>query len=204
LTRCAEGRLWRTGRYRRCDPLLARSLAASLTAHLLPALAVRGCQSDRDTYTLPQAGHSEDRHRNGDEDGSAGGKYRAQPAFACAQPAGHGGPQGHRDRGDGRQHRRDGGQQDRLDGRDCRPQIGQAGPQVGEGGSQPAKEQAEAVRGPLVRDPAADPLQAVLGGHDAVCGRVQRTAQALAVVWFRFGHDSCSSTLRSAAMPRAV
>ena len=71
---------------------------------------------------------------------------------------------------------------------------------------QPAKElaQAEPVAGRLVGDLAADPIEAVSGRHDAVCRGVQRAAQPFAVLGVGVCHDSRSSTLRSADMPRAV
>ncbi len=53
-------------------------------------------------------------------------------------------------------------------------------------------------------DPAPDALQPIPGRHDAVRGRVQRAAQAFAVLGFRIRHDSCSRTVRSADIPRAV
>jgi len=64
--------------------------------------------------------------------------------------------------------------------------------------------EAEPVAGRLLGDPAADPLEAVLGRHDAVCRRVQRAAQPLAVLVVGIPHDSCPSTLRSADMPRVM
>ena len=99
-----------------------------------------------------------------------------------------------------------GWQQHGFKGGNDEPQTGQAGPEARGDRSQPVTEQpdAEAVPRWPMGDPLADPLQAIPGRHDAVCRRVQRAAQVFAVLSFRFRHDSCSSTVRSADVPRAV
>ena len=152
---------------------------------------------------MAQPGAAEDR-RGSDECGCGGRECGPQPAAPRPRPPPHSRLQRHDDRSDSCQPGFDNWHQARSEGRDHGPQAGLACPDVRGDGSQPAQEQAGALPGRLVGDPAADPLQAVPGRHDAVRRRVQRVAQALAVLGFRFRHDSCSSTLRSAAMPRAV
>ncbi len=98
-----------------------------------------------------------------------------------------------------------GWQQRGFEGGNNEPQIGQADPEARGDRSQPVTEpDAEAVPRWPMGDPLADPLQAIPGRHDAVCRHVQRAAQTFAVLSFRFRHDSCSSTVRSADVPRAV
>jgi hypothetical protein len=201
--RSASARPWGESRVawpRLCRPrVIAGGLASAWALHQ---------RTDPHGDVLRQPWDGEDR-RDGDKYGSRGREYRPQPTASPARSrcgtADFTAPTieamaGSTDltAGSGWQHG--------FEGDNDEPQIGQPGPEARGDRSQPVTEQpgAEAVPRWPMGDPMADPLQAIPGRHDAVCRRVQRAAQAFAVFSFRFRHDSCSSTVRSADVPCAV